>query len=150
MNGVYGFRVKPRVNNMIGVLSDQDVVHDRIMIEGRPVKKAILLLFMPTCPHCQAPKRWMETVDVSPFGVYKLAIDVSRDDRLANRVPDLFGLDPETFTVPRAYVIQNGRPIKQLKEISQFDPNRDFAVIQKPQKKQPLRRRMSRRKSRKL
>lgn len=142
---MYGFGDK--IKNLIGILDHKDVVNNRIVIDGRPVDKALLLVFMPTCPHCQEPKRWMEKAKLNQYGVYKLAIDVSNDrNKLAHQVPKLFGLDPNNFTVPRVYVIQNGRPVKELRKISHFDPVRDFT--KKRARKVSRKRNMSRRRLR--
>lgn len=126
-----------RVPNMIGVLGNRDVDSaGTILVDKQPVQKAILLVFMPTCPHCQEPKRWFETTDISDFGVHKLAIDVSEGGRLADRVPGIFNFHPAEFTVPKLYVIRKGRPIRQLKHIGQFHPVRSFL----PQRKKVHRR----------
>lgn len=129
------------VPNMIGVLGNRDVDQDgTILVDKHPVKKAILLVFMPTCPHCQEPKRWFETTDISDYGVYKLAIDVSEGGRLADRVPRIFNFDPEEFTVPKLFVIRNGRPIRQLKHLAQFHPVHSFLPQRKKAKSRSRRR----------
>lgn len=120
----------------IGLLENEDVnVRNTIVIDGTPVKKAILLVFMPTCPHCKEPKRDMVRLNVRKYGVEKLAIDASGHDGLADRVPRIFGFPKEDYTVPRLYVIRNGRPIKQLKTVTEFDPVRDFATKAQTKKK---------------
>lgn len=112
----------------IGLLDDEDVDSRGVIFLGpRPVKKAILLVFMPHCPHCKTPKKDMDRMDVRRFGVEKLAIDASRRDALAKRVPQIFKFPPSEYTVPRIYVIENGRATKQLSSVREFHPVRDFA-----------------------
>lgn len=119
-----------KVPNMIGMLENRDVNRAGVIqIHGRPVKRAILLIFMPTCPHCQEPKKWMENSDVSAHDVYKLAVDVSKNNRLTKRVPSIFGFDEAEFTVPKVYVVRDGRPIKMLRNINRFDPERAFRSL---------------------
>jgi hypothetical protein len=124
---------REKVYDLIGLLESKDVVGDRFMVpidrkhpkQCVPASKAVLLLYMPTCPHCKQAKKWMERVDLTPFGIHKLAINVASDDRLAQRVTSIFDL-PESYEVPRVYVIQNGRIKKELDDIKDFDPVRDY------------------------
>lgn len=131
-NGKYVYdkkRMRDRSGSQwIGLLDDEDVDRRGVIFLGpRPVKKAILLVFMPHCPHCKTPKADMDRLDVRRFGVEKLAIDASRRDMLAKRVPKIFGFPKSEYTVPRIYVIENGRPIKELTSIKKFHPVNDFA-----------------------
>lgn len=122
-----------KVYDLIGLLDTHDVVGKRFMVpidrkhpnKRVPASKAILLLYMPTCPHCKTAKKWMESVDLSGIGVHKLAINVAQNDALSKRVPRIFNLS-ESYTVPRVYIIQNGLVRKQLKDITDFNPERDY------------------------
>lgn len=118
----------------IGLLENDDVSHTNVIkLDGnKPVEKAILLVFMPDCPHCKHPKRQLQKLNVRRHNVEKLAIDASMTDGLSDRVPKIFGFPKDEYTVPRIYVIQNGRPIKQLKSVEEFDPVHDFKVPRAP------------------
>lgn len=126
-----------KIPDMIGLLDNRDVMGRVFYVpvdpnkpNGKrvPAEKAVLLLFMPDCPYCKEPKKWMETARIASKGIHKLAIDVTRknDGGLAKRVPKLFGLD-QNYTVPRVYIIEHGRVKKMLKNIANFNPQRDFS-----------------------
>lgn len=124
---------REKVYDLIGLLESKDVVGDRFMVpidkkhpnKRVPASKAVLLLYMPTCPHCKEAKKWMEQVDLTPHNIHKLAINVASGDRLSDRVTSIFDL-PDSYEVPRVYIIQNGRIKKELDDVTDFDPVRDY------------------------
>lgn len=121
---------KPASIQPVGILDMRDIRFDTkrglIAIGGKPVKKAIVLLYMPTCPHCQEPKRVFQTMDLRPYGAKKLAVNCARNDELAKRSPELFGFDENEYTVPKLFIIKNGVRVKQLPSIDQFHPQIEF------------------------
>ena len=111
----------------VGILDMTDISHDgAIAIGGKPVKKAILLLYMPTCPHCQEPKQVFQEMDLRSYGAEKLAVNCARDDELSKQAPDLFGFSESEYTVPKLFIIKNGRRVKQLESIRHFQPHIDL------------------------
>lgn len=123
-----GKRKKSASIQPVGILD----IHDfhpssgHIHLGNRPVKKAIVLLYMPTCPHCQEPKRVFQEMDLRPYGAQKLAVNCAREDELAQRAPELFGFSEAEYTVPKLYIVKNGRMVKQLPNIQAFRPQIEF------------------------
>lgn len=101
-------------NNNIFQNSDVELLNlnhfdGRILNKRDPL--SIVLLYSNTCPHCVSAKKVFKKIKSN--GTKKYAIDCTQDTPLVDKVPYIFGFNPKEFTVPRLYLLKNGKVHKQ-------------------------------------